>query len=139
MPAVLLLVLVSSFFGWPLLEGGHIAFYISQSLLVAFLLWREAARGSFAMRAVCLFGVAIEVVESRAEDPAEIALEKAEQAFLLGHKPVIVEDSGFFIHALGNFPQTHVKFSLKTLGIERILKMLVDESDRSCSWRRSVA
>jgi hypothetical protein len=64
MPAVLLLVLVSSFFGWPLLEGGHIAFYISQSLLVAFLLWREAARGSFAMRAVCLFGVAIEVVEA---------------------------------------------------------------------------
>lgn len=64
MPAILLLALVAMFIGWPLIPGGHIAFYISQSLLVAFLLWREAARGSFAMRAVCLFGVAIEVVEA---------------------------------------------------------------------------
>ena len=64
MPVYLLLVLVASFIGWPLVAGGHIAFYISQSLLVAFLLWREAARGSFAMRAVCFFGVALEVVEA---------------------------------------------------------------------------
>jgi XTP/dITP diphosphohydrolase len=97
------------------------------------------ARQALALYGVSVEQLAIDLVESRAEDPAEIALEKAEQAFLLGHKPVIVEDSGFFIHALGNFPQTHVKFSLKTLGIERILKMLVDEPDRSCSWRRSVA
>lgn len=64
MPAILLLALVATFLGWPLLPGGHIAFYISQSLLVAFLLMREAARGSFAMKAVCLFGIAIEVVEA---------------------------------------------------------------------------
>lgn len=64
MPAILLLILVAMFLGWPLIPGGHIAFYISQSLLVAFLLLREAARGSFAMKAVCLFGIAIEVVEA---------------------------------------------------------------------------
>lgn len=64
MPVILLLVLVASFIGWPLIAGGHIAFYISQSLLVAFLLWREAARGSFAMKAVCFFGVALEIVEA---------------------------------------------------------------------------
>ena len=64
MHAYLLLALVATFMGWPLFEGGHYAFYISQSLLVAFLLWREAARGSFAMRAVCFFGVALEVVEA---------------------------------------------------------------------------
>lgn len=83
--------------------------------------------------------LSIDLAESRAEDPSDIAREKAAQAFAFGHRPVIVEDSGFFIHALGNFPMTHIKFSLKTLGIERILRMLEKETDRSCSWRRSVA
>lgn len=64
MPAILLLVLVAMFIGWPQMTGGHLAFYISQSLLVAFLLWREAARGSFAMKAVCLFGVLVEILEA---------------------------------------------------------------------------
>ncbi len=97
-----------------------------------------------AHKALLKFGISVEqwdadLVESRAEDPADIAREKAMQAFKLCNEPVIVEDSGFFIHALGGFPMTHVKFSLKTLGIENILKMMEGASDRSCSWRRSVA
>ena len=104
----------------------------------------NAAKVRNAQEALRPFGIAVEqrpvdLVESRAEDPADIAREKAKQAYDLGHVPVIVEDSGFFIHALGNFPMTHVKFSLKTLGIERVLKMLEGVEDRSCSWRQSVA
>ena len=82
-----------------------------------------------ARRALKNFGfkvqqIKIELAESQAEDPAEIALEKARQAYTKIKKPVIVEDSGFFISALGDFPMTHIKFSLKTLGIKNILAML---------------
>lgn len=81
----------------------------------------------------------IDLIESRSEDPEEIALEKARQAYSALKKPVIVEDSGFFITALGGFPKTHVKFSLQTLGIKNILKILSGMQDRSAEWRMSVA
>lgn len=51
----------------------------------------------------------------------------------------MVEDSGFFIEALGGFPMTHVKFSLKTLGIEHILKMLRGAESRRAEWRMTLA
>lgn len=83
--------------------------------------------------------VAVDLVESRSEDPAGIALEKAKQAYRLLKKPVIVEDSGFFIQSLGGFPMTHIKFSLKTLGIKNILKMLKGVTDRRAEWRMTLA
>jgi len=83
--------------------------------------------------------ISIELAESRAEDPAEIALEKARQAFAKLKHPVMVEDSGFFIKTLGGFPMTHIKFSLKTLGIKNILAMLKNKKDRRAEWRMTVA
>ena len=83
--------------------------------------------------------VAIELAESRSEDPAEIVLEKAKQAYAILGKPVMVEDSGFFIRALGGFPMTHIKFSLKSLGIKNIMKMMIGVPDRHAEWRMSVA
>ena len=96
-----------------------------------------------AKKALAPFGIEvkqlnIDLIESRAEDPADIALEKAQQAFARYKKPLIVEDSGFFIKALGGFPMTHIKFSLKTVGIKNILKMLRG-SKRDAEWRMSLA
>ncbi|MBP7134644.1 hypothetical protein KBA73_05500 [Patescibacteria group bacterium] len=81
----------------------------------------------------------IELVESRAQDPADIALEKAKQAYKAYKHPVLVEDSGFFIRALGGFPSTHIKFSLSTLGVDNIIKMLKGVKDRHCEWRMTLA
>ena len=97
-----------------------------------------------AQAALKKFGITVkqiqmDLVESRAEDPAEIAREKAEQAFRELKKPVMVEDSGFFIDALDGFPMTHIKFSLKTLGIQNILKMLRGVTNRRAEWRMTVA
>jgi XTP/dITP diphosphohydrolase len=97
-----------------------------------------------AAEALALYGVEveqleIELAESREEDPAMIALEKAQQAYKKFGHPIIVEDSGFFIEALGGFPMTHIKFSIKTLGIENILKMLDGLENRKAEWRMSVA
>lgn len=83
--------------------------------------------------------VKMELAESRAEDPAEIALEKASQAYKRLKKPIIVEDSGFFIRALGGFPMTHIKFSLKTLGIKGILQAMKNAKDRHAEWRMTLA
>ena len=68
--------------------------------------------------------VNLEMPESRAEDSKEIAIEKAKIAFDKLKKPVIVEDSGFYIKSLGGFPMTHIKFSLKTLGIFFVLSLV---------------
>lgn len=97
-----------------------------------------------ASEALAHFGIKIkqyhfDFVESRSEDPKEIALEKAKQAYSIFKKPVIVEDSGFFIEALDGFPMTHVKFSLQTIGIKHILKALVDEKNRKVYWKMTVA
>jgi len=81
----------------------------------------------------------IDLVESRSEDPAEIALEKAQQAYKKFRRPLLVEDSGFFIEALGGFPMTHIKFSLKTLGIDGILRAMRGSKSRRCEWRMTLA
>jgi XTP/dITP diphosphohydrolase len=97
-----------------------------------------------AQRALGEFGITVEqvdidLIESRAEDSADIAMEKARQAFKeLGH-PVIVDDTGFYIEALGGFPMTHVKFSLKTLGINNILQMMENKANRCAEWRTTLA
>lgn len=99
----------------------------------------ENARAALKKYGVSVRQKDIDLIESRSEDPKEIALEKAKQAFRLLKKPVIVEDSGFFIRALGGFPMTHIKFSLKTIGIQKILKAMKGEKDRHAEWRMTVA
>jgi len=83
--------------------------------------------------------VTIDFNEGRSEDPKEIALDKAQQAWAEIKKPVIVEDSGFFIEALGGFPMTHIKFSLQTIGVENVLKMMKGETNRKAEWRSTAA
>lgn len=97
-----------------------------------------------ATEALAHFGIKVkqynfDFIESRSEDPAKIALEKAKQVFHVIRQPVIVEDSGFFIEALGGFPMTHIKFSLQTLGINAILKALRNEKNRKAYWKMTVA
>lgn len=96
----------------------------------------QAAMGKYGIE---VEQVPMELAESRSFDPEVIATEKADQAFRILRQPVMVEDSGFFIRGLGNFPMTHIKFSLQTLGIEKILKMLEKEADRHGEWRMTVA
>ncbi len=97
------------------------------------------ARAALKPFGIAVKQLAVDLIESRAEDPAEIALEKARQAYKKFRKPVIVEDSGFFIDALGGFPMTHIKFSLKTLGIEGILRAMRGARNRKCEWRMTLA
>jgi XTP/dITP diphosphohydrolase len=99
----------------------------------------ERAKGAVKALGITVKQQVMELSESRSEDPAEIALEKAMEAYARLKTPLIVEDSGFFIDGLGGFPMTHIKFSLKTLGIKKIMKMLEGEKNRKAEWRMTVA
>jgi XTP/dITP diphosphohydrolase len=67
----------------------------------------------------------------------------AEYAAMLAAKkmcaPVIVEDSGLFIGALGGFPGPYSSFVFKTLGCEGVLRLLHGIPNRGSSFQCAVS
>lgn len=86
-----------------------------------------------------VIGQKLDIIEPREEDPEKIVIEKAVQAFQQLKKPLIVEDSGIFINALGGFPKTFVHLVLDTLGTKNILKLMEGVENRSVEFRQSLA
>lgn len=80
-----------------------------------------------------------ELDEPRSEDLKEIATAKVKQAYELLKKPCIALDTGFFIDALNGFPKTFVNFSLDTIGIEGILKLMEQQENRDCRFEECLA
>lgn len=86
----------------------------------------EAARLGFAIERIDL-----DLPESQSLDPAVVAREKAETAWVRLHRPILVEDSGLEILAWGGFPGALVKWLEKTAGLDGIVRMLDPFPDRS--------
>ena len=78
--------------------------------------------------------------EVQAADVAEIAARGAQEAYeaLDGDEPVIVDDTGFYIHALDGFPGPFAAYVDDTLGIERVWDLASGLSDKSASFRCAV-
>jgi XTP/dITP diphosphohydrolase len=55
------------------------------------------------------------------------------------NKPVLVEDSGLFIHQLNGFPGPYSSYVFETLGHEGILRLLEEAKTRKAEFRSSVA
>lgn len=51
---------------------------------------------------------------------------------------IIVEDSGLFVHSLNGFPGVYSKYVFKTLGYSGVLKLLVENSDRSAHFESCI-
>ncbi len=49
--------------------------------------------------------------------------------------PVMVDDSGLFIHALNGFPGPYSAFVEENLGNQRVLKLMEDETDRRATFK----
>ena len=79
--------------------------------------------------------------EIQHDDPAEIAAHGAEDAFAAvgDGEPVIVEDSGLFVDALGGFPGPYSAYVYDTLGIERVHRLVADGDDPTATFRSVVA
>ncbi|MFB6184883.1 MAG: non-canonical purine NTP pyrophosphatase [Haloarculaceae archaeon] len=77
--------------------------------------------------------------EIQSPDLGEIAAHSARAAYRHAGEPVIVDDSGLFVDALGGFPGPYSSYVDDTLGIERVWRLVEREDDRSAAFRAVVA
>ncbi len=77
--------------------------------------------------------------EIRSEDSEEIARHSAKELSDKLKKKIVVEDSGLFIHALKDFPGTYSATIHRKIGIEGILKLMINMKNRSCFYKSAVA
>ena len=80
-----------------------------------------------------------ELDEPRSDDIKEIATAKVKQAYEMVKKPCVALDAGFFIDALNGFPKAFVNFSLETIGIKGILKLMENKENRKCRFEECLA
>jgi non-canonical purine NTP pyrophosphatase (RdgB/HAM1 family) len=73
----------------------------------------------------------LDLIEIQSIDPQEIVKDKAQRAYMLLEKPVLVEDVSLVFSALGRLPGPFIKYFEQELGNERLCR-LVDGMDRSC-------
>jgi len=78
--------------------------------------WREAQ----AILGHPLERIALELPEIQASTTAEVALQKAKAAYEQVGRPVIVEDAGIELAALGGFPGPFIKFWEQLGGLDSI-------------------
>jgi XTP/dITP diphosphohydrolase len=81
----------------------------------------------------------LEKLEVQADDLSEIASFSARRASQAGRRPVVAEDSGFFVHALGGFPGPYSSYVSRTIGNLGILRLLGSTRDRSANFRAAVS
>lgn len=80
----------------------------------------------------------LSIEESRDKNVEEVALFKANKAEEFIREPFIVEDSGFCITALNNFPTTHINFVLSTIGLKGIMKLMEGEKEREVIFKSAL-
>lgn len=80
-----------------------------------------------------------EIPELRHDDVRSVARAKAETAWDQLRRPLIVDDTGFFVPALNGFPGTCAAYCMKTIGNGGILKLLDREADRSAYFETAIA
>jgi len=78
------------------------------------------------------------LTEPQLDSITAIAKHKAIHAFGGIHRPVVVQDSGFVIPALGGFPGPYTKYALETLGVPGILRA-VGTLSRKCFFHECLA
>ncbi len=77
--------------------------------------------------------------ERQADDLATVAAHGARAAYRHAGGPVIVDDSGLTVEALGGFPGPYSSYVEDTLGIERVWHLAEREDDRAAAFRCVVA
>ncbi len=76
----------------------------------------------------------LDLVEPQASSVKEVSKSKALQAYSILKKPLLVEDGGFYIETLNNFPGAYVRYILDTIGVEGILKLMEGQTNRKARF-----
>lgn len=93
--------------------------------------------------AQAILGIPIEIApmeleEIQSMDLALVVRKKAEEAYKILQKPVIVDDVSVEFGALNGFPATFIKFFLESLGNRKILSLLKNETNKKMIARAAV-
>jgi XTP/dITP diphosphohydrolase len=83
--------------------------------------------------------VQLECPEFRDVDVGEIARGKAQFAWELLARPLIVDDTAFSVKTLGGFPGPYAAYVLDTLGYPGILRLLEGVEEREASFETAIA
>jgi XTP/dITP diphosphohydrolase len=83
--------------------------------------------------------VSLELPEYRSDDVGEIARRKAEYAYSLIKKSLIVDDTAFSVDALKGFPGPYAAYVQSTIGNAGILKLMDGMHDRSAHFETVIA
>ncbi|HUC38744.1 MAG TPA: XTP/dITP diphosphatase [Candidatus Acidoferrum sp.] len=78
----------------------------------------------------------LEIQSDLLSDVSEFA---ARHAYRYIKKPLVVDDSGLFVKALGGFPGVYSAYAVPTLGDKGILKLMNGVKDRSAYFECSVS
>lgn len=73
----------------------------------------------------------IEFEEVQSMDLDHVTRKKAEEAYRILQKPVLVDDVGFEVEAWNGFPGPLVKYLFSSMGNEGFLRMMEHETNRS--------
>ena len=83
--------------------------------------------------------VALDIPELRSDDVQTISREKARYAYVRIHRPLIVDDTAFFINALNGFPGPYAAYVLSTIGNTGILRLMEGVQDRTARFTTAIA
>ena len=75
-----------------------------------------------------------ELEEPRSDDIKYISKYKVMEAYKIVNRPCISLDCGFWIDELNGFPRAFVNYSLDTIGIKGILKLMEGKENRVCKF-----
>ena len=81
----------------------------------------------------------VEKTEIQNDDLRKIAKTSATAACNQCNLPIVVEDAGLFIPALGGFPGPYSDYVFRTIGNDDILKLMEDADDRTGIFQSVVA
>jgi XTP/dITP diphosphohydrolase len=81
----------------------------------------------------------LEKSEIRSQSVEDIAMNAAKHAHEVLKRPVVVDDTGFFISALNGFPGSYAAYVLQTIGYQGILKLLEGVQNRGARFVTAVA
>lgn len=101
----------------------------------------EEMQPLFQERGFELEQVEVDIAEIDALDVEDVARRKAVDSYeaLEGDGPVLVEDTGIFVEALGGFPGAKAAFFSRTVGVEGLPKLLKGADDRSAYFKTAIA
>jgi XTP/dITP diphosphohydrolase len=80
----------------------------------------------------------LEKHEIRSDNIEEIARVAAKVAFETLDKPVVVDDTGFFVEALNGFPGSYAGIVLEFIGYEGILQLMRSKTERASKFMTAV-